>query len=1035
MAEVTKKTIVRALLIGINEYNKDIRLEGKYFFDRLDGCLNDVQAMVNWLDADPMLAVEFAVLQNETATKENIIAHFRSFLAQAKAGEVALIYYSGHGAMEIADNSVWTSETDGRLECLACYYDTPETDKFLLADKEIRYLMRELWDKTQAHIVGIFDCCHSGDNTRALAAAATGSKAKERKGDGVFKTRAWHNFIFADTLKPADFVNKSLEEVLPSAPHIQLSAAESNEPSIEDFLEGQIRGAFTVNLIDVLTKSQGLLSYRDLHNRVRSRMRLKFEQRPKLYAPAEATPMKDMGFLTKNYDAFLRQANLTFNPMERKYFVNRGKMHGVQAGVTIVIADLPTGDRHIGKVEKVRLDESVVVFDLEGKKAIGQTPQYVQLEHLQTRQIGIRLINKNATALGAVDSDKALIDNLLAAFEQTENSGFMALVEHKGSDTVHEASSGEGRQNADYDLILSGDTLHLTKPDDPFRPLASPINARGSKAVGIVIADLQQIAQWHYLTELKNTDAAALPEEALKVELFLENELGDFEFLDADYTEGVSIALFKNPTDGWERKAKIRVTNQTDRDLYVGGFIHSSDFSINSANMFSDEVVHFEAGESKFLFHEANKEEWQDIVRFSQEPHVYWYNWQVITERIHFIFSPEEFDASGYAITKALPSPILPQEKTKSISRKSRGGITGGDQAEETAEAVIPSWNRLSLDFHIQNPEYNAVKPENIIRMLANLEDPEDFDSLSLDEKFLAECALGLYFDKAEAFKGYSLRTDFQRAVTERGLIGDLFWGAALGIANNVARRLRYRTYKNALVAMPNQPRLVAEGDSWFQHPSIKDTIDYVGAVYPTRCISAAGDTLVDYLANPEFLSVIREVKPKGFLLSGGGNDILGDAMKTFFTVPNDRIAEGQQPERFLNGEFEKAISEALQRHKEIYQLLKNQEPQLPIFVHGYDYIIPLFADSPKRRWAGQVFDDLGIMRQGDRQAIINLMIDTFNTRLKTLAAEYNPQVHHIDLRGTVKGEQEWSDEIHPTPEGYRKVAARFISKLNEVVV
>ena len=39
----------------------------------------------------------------------------------------------------------------------------------------------------------------------------------------------------------------------------------------------------------------------------------------------------------------------------------------------------------------------------------------------------------------------------------------------------------------------------------------------------------------------------------------------------------------------------------------------------------------------------------------------------------------------------------------------------------------------------------------------------------------------------------------------------------------------------------PTRPTIVSEGDSWFQHPLVNDTIDYVSRFYHVYCLSAAG--------------------------------------------------------------------------------------------------------------------------------------------------------------------------------------------------
>jgi len=151
--------------VGINTYRDDLILEGRVKFPQLRGCVEDSRKMQNYLQQDNGFEKDILVLNDQQATKAAIVKSFRQHLSQAKEGDVALFYYSGHGTQELADQDAWKSESDNRLECIACYYDEQQQEEFLLADKELRFLINEL-SQSKAHVVTIFDCCHSGGMTR-----------------------------------------------------------------------------------------------------------------------------------------------------------------------------------------------------------------------------------------------------------------------------------------------------------------------------------------------------------------------------------------------------------------------------------------------------------------------------------------------------------------------------------------------------------------------------------------------------------------------------------------------------------------------------------------------------------------------------------------------------------------------------------------------------------------------------------------------------------------------------------------------------
>src|SRR5258708_4256326 len=107
----------RAILVGIDNYNPEsgerARLERQpgssaisrpkvegdatyWRFDNLDGAINDVALMKSAL-AD-LGVTDFVVLQNQDATAAAILGALRKNLIEdAKAGDVRIFYYSGHG--------------------------------------------------------------------------------------------------------------------------------------------------------------------------------------------------------------------------------------------------------------------------------------------------------------------------------------------------------------------------------------------------------------------------------------------------------------------------------------------------------------------------------------------------------------------------------------------------------------------------------------------------------------------------------------------------------------------------------------------------------------------------------------------------------------------------------------------------------------------------------------------------------------------------------------------------------------------------
>src|SRR5258708_431665 len=80
-----------ALLVGINDYPANI--------GKLSGCINDVEHVDDYLKQQfGRKDLRIETLLNSDATRANVIQKFRTHLAQAKADDVAIFHYSGHGA-------------------------------------------------------------------------------------------------------------------------------------------------------------------------------------------------------------------------------------------------------------------------------------------------------------------------------------------------------------------------------------------------------------------------------------------------------------------------------------------------------------------------------------------------------------------------------------------------------------------------------------------------------------------------------------------------------------------------------------------------------------------------------------------------------------------------------------------------------------------------------------------------------------------------------------------------------------------------
>jgi hypothetical protein len=272
----------------------------------------------------------------------------------------------------------------------------------------------------------------------------------------------------------------------------------------------------------------------------------------------------------------------------------------------------------------------------------------------------------------------------------------------------------------------------------------------------------------------------------------------------------------------------------------------------------------------------------------------------------------------------------------------------------------------------------------------------------------------------------------------------------AAGVASASAALKRHKALLKVAAAGPAKGLLVAEGDSWFDYP-FRDVLAALENLrWEIVSVAHHGDT-VESMAydEPQFSRLERELRrlaqagrqPDAILLSGGGNDIAGDE----FSVLLNHAASGLPPlnEKVLSGLFEERLESSIVSLAAgvTHLSIALYDKKLPILLHGYGYPVPDgrgflggwgFLPGP---WL-----EPGFRRKGYREAdlpqmtaLMEVLIDRFNDVVAGIAGSPNlGHVVYVDLRSTLnnslpnKYREDWANELHPTPDGFEAVAARF---------
>lgn len=447
---------------------------------------------------------------DDLPSKSNIVQGFTQFLGQAKAGDTVLFYYSGHGVREKTDIKAFSrAEIDGFIANITAYdfnINEANTGQSLLSDKELRYLIRKLAEdengQPKAHVVTIFDCCHSGDNTRGGEDIEEGAIAREivRK---AIPGRTKEGFIFyTDPTVVAKFnAGAPLNELLPLGAHVMLAACREVELAWE---YPDVGGAFTDALVNVLKKHEGQISYQELHSRILSQMRFFFNKDKEVRDQRQVPQLFVQGISPEaHYHQFLSNV-----PQERKgafpveyalrdneWRLGAGALHGInpnqqEQGNSVVVYDPKTPTLEFpAKIIKVYPDHSTLSWPQAVPASNGNW--YAKVEGLCIPPINIYL---SGDAQG-VEFARLGLSRLT---QKTASAWFREVADESQADYVLDARNGHWFTQYPFD----------------YRPLLIPIRylengqLLDNKWV-TVFEDFEQMAKWHYLKNLEYFSSAA----------------------------------------------------------------------------------------------------------------------------------------------------------------------------------------------------------------------------------------------------------------------------------------------------------------------------------------------------------------------------------------------------------------------------------------------------------------------------------------------------------------------------------------------
>jgi len=443
---------IYALLIGINIYKYEKNIS------KLKGCENDVDLFAETLKnrfgkQDDDNYVNIKKLKTTDATRKNVIRNFKSHLIdQAGKDDVAIFYFSGHGAQSFAHPMLREVEPDGLDESLVCYDSRykkkpEERGEPDLRDKDLSHLLSKLEGTGCKHIAVFLDSCHSGHGTRVIQSDGPSARLTD-----IDETEhPWQSYLFAEESETPQTIEEAREQLnkLPKhAKHFLMSGCRDDQLSIEQDQgeEGKCHGLFTYALCEALNTIQYPVSYHELRSRVLARIQSRQpSQTPQLDAVGGAKSLEPI--LGGDH---LLPIKLLVTYDKDHWVVNVGAMHGFNQGDELAVFASE-------QLEDTSSVPKATITQLNSTKSVLKVNEILDEEQQYNAVVIYRNFEKLRFDFNGSDEQLNIIKQSLSKADQSDASKAGNFIEYN-------------THNPNYQLHFNGGRYYATYPGD-FRPL------------------------------------------------------------------------------------------------------------------------------------------------------------------------------------------------------------------------------------------------------------------------------------------------------------------------------------------------------------------------------------------------------------------------------------------------------------------------------------------------------------------------------------------------------------------------------------
>ncbi|RME92187.1 MAG: caspase family protein, partial [Bacteroidetes bacterium] len=453
--------MIYALVIAIDKY--PIR------HHQLNGCINDAEAFIAYLEGNYACEeLNIKRLMDEDATRNRIIEGFQHF-RQANADDTCVLYYCGHGAQATAPPEFRHIDPDGLLETLVCWDSRIEGGRDLF-DKELSYLIWEATKDNNPHFTAIFDCCHSGTNTRDTRVRARMAEAAK----DIPQARDFHGLASYSRSEHAG----RTQYAPPSGRHIALAGARAEQTAKELRIGQKTHGAFTYNLIAILEQFQGNITYRQLIAHLQGRVPNYVQDQTPQLGTIESKD-GDLLFLGKRADAAAKDYTIHYDAKAKEWRINVGEIHNLsnsQADQIIVGLKVGTQSYELG-VAKVDIRHAVL-------KIVPDTLDKSSSYPAELKSFPARLLRVGLDP----EIDKALAEQIIQAAKDVRATYFKIVAQ---------------KEEPEYWIKPLDGNLILTRPGDD-HPVFRRLPADDADMLRLFLLDVNTVGHYHHVLDIHN---------------------------------------------------------------------------------------------------------------------------------------------------------------------------------------------------------------------------------------------------------------------------------------------------------------------------------------------------------------------------------------------------------------------------------------------------------------------------------------------------------------------------------------------------